>query len=306
MLRPNESVIDAATPDAVLFPDGAGRGLVPRDYAAHPVGYLGALGPPMHAVDMPLIPEAEWPERIRDMVATKSRLSDIRLAGNGGQPIPSLDQNPWGYCWSHSSTHANMLLRAAANQPYVPLSAFAVAATIKGGRDQGGWGAQSLEFITERGQPSQAFWPQKDVNLGRGTAACWANAALHKVTEGWVDLQAAQYDRNLTFAQVVTCLLSRVPVVGDFNWWGHSVCLMDAVDGVAAFNAGDLRAGSGRLLTAREFEAGWEVDVTGGVAVRIWNSWGDGWQDRGMGVLTGSKAIPDGATAPRATTGGDA
>lgn len=249
-------LIDHATPTDVLFPADRSRGLVERDYAATP----------MRAVQMPLIPRSEWSARIKEMEATKSRLSDLR--GN----IPSLDQNGIGYCWAHSSTHAVTLLRAVAGLPYVPLSAFAVATTIKGGRDEGGWGALSLDFISDRGVPDQKYWPQQSRDLSHGTPECWANAALHKVTEGWVDVAAPQWDRSLSFDQVATCLLSRIPVVCDFNWWSHSVCGLDLV----------------------------EVEP-GSFGVRIWNSWSDSWGDRGTGVLRGSQAIPDGAVAPRVT-----
>lgn len=272
MLRDGEILIDDDTEfDKFSLPDRA-TGLIPRDYNANPPGYLEGV-PTFSAVNFPLISPSEWSARIKEMVAQKSRLSDIRLSGNAGQPIPSLDQGQWGYCWAHSPTSAVMAIRAVNNQPYVPLSAFSVAAPIKNGRNEGGWGAQALERIQSVGVASQAFWPQQSANLSYGTAACWANAALHKVTEGWVDLDAVVYNRNLSFAQVMTLLLCRIPVVGDFNWWGHSVCLLDPV----------------------------EVEP-GSFGVRIWNSWGDGWGDRGMGVLRGDKAIPDGAVAPRAVT----
>lgn len=268
--------------DDATVPDGCSTGLIPRDYEAFPVGCYASAVPMQAVANMPLIPQSEWSDRIREQETNKTRLSDIRNRGMNGSPIPSLDQNgngyqdgmaKWGYCWTHSSTHAVMLCRAVANSPYVPLSAFAVAATIKNGRNQGGWGAQSLDFIGDRGVPSQQFWPQKDVNLRNGTAECWDNAKLHRMTEGWIDLDAAQYDRNLTFAQVATCLLSGIPVVGDFNWWGHSVCLMDLVE-----------TSPGRF------------------GVRIWNSWADSWGENGTGILSGSKAIPDGAVAPRVVT----
>jgi hypothetical protein len=260
---------DGSMIDPTAWMDGGSRGLVPRDYEAMP----------MRSVEMPLKPRSEWSALIRQMETEKSRLSDIRLTGDAGQPIPSLDQNSgrndgrWGYCWAHSSVHAVMALRARDLQPYVPLSAFAVAATIKNGRDEGGWGAQSLDFITSRGVPAQSFWPQRNVDLRNGTPECWANAALHKVSEGWVDVAHPLWDRHLNFDQVATCLLSRIPVVCDFNWWGHSVCALDLVE-----------------------------TSPGQFGIRIWNSWGDGWGDKGMGVLAGSKAIPDSATAPRVVT----
>lgn len=268
---PSDFIIDDDTPADVTHHRQFSRGLIPRDYETIPQGRY-ATAP---AFDLPLIQRSEWSARIKEMKETKSRLSDIRNTGINGQRIPCLDQGRSNYCWGHSAVHAVMLLRARDLQPYVPLSAFAVAAIIKNGRNEGGWGALSLNFITEDGVPSQELWPQGSVDLRRKTPAMWANAAQHKVTEGWVDLQAAVYDRNLTFDQMMTLLLCRVPVVVDFNWWGHSVCAMDP-----------------------------EEIEPGSFGPRILNSWyespGQEWNGDGTAVLRGSRATPDGAVAPRA------
>jgi hypothetical protein len=275
--RPSEIVIDDSTPshlvmDPTLDGERKGRGLVPRDYFRYPVGSYDGIKA-MRAVSLPNIPRSEWSDRIKEGEANKSFLSHVRLRGNNGQMIPSLDQDGVGYCWAHSSTHGHIIARALQNDPYIPLSAFMVASIIKNGRDEGGWGAQSADFIIKNGQCDQKYWPQKDRSLKHDTAEMRANAALHKVVEGWIDLDEAQYDRNLTWDQVITCLLLRIPVVGDFNWWGHSILLLDPV----------------------------EVEP-GSFGVRIWNSWGDSWSDRGMGILRGSKAIPDGAVGLRTAT----
>ncbi len=290
---------DLAATDPVVGGERKSRGLIPRDYATYPVGYLDCA-PPLAAVDMPLIPRSEWSERIREKVASKGQLSDVRNVGKFGQPIPSLDQNGKGYCWFHSGTSCVMLLRAAMNQPYVSLSAYAGACVIKNYRDEGGWGAQGLDFLTERGVPSEEFWPQRSMSRTNDRPETWANAALHKVTEGFVDLQAAQYDRKLTFDQVGTLLLCNVPVIGDFNWWSHSVAIMDLVEGSQLY--GTLRDASGKLVGVPVIDAAFGSDpVAAGYGVRILNSWGDSWSENGAGLLAGSKAIPDGATAPRST-----
>lgn len=247
--------------DPVVSGQQKRRGLIPRDYQAYPPGY----SPRARAFDMPLIPRSEWSERIKEMEATKSRLSDIR--GN----IPSRDQNGRGYCWAHSSVSALMLLRARDGQPLADLSAYAVACIIKDYADEGGWGALSMDWIIQNGCPTSQFWPQQSVSRSNDNATMRANAALHKVSETWME-SAAPYDRNLTFDQVATCLLCRIPVVVDFNWWSHSVCAADLVE-----------------------------TAPGSFGIRIWNSWGDDWSDRGMGVLEGSRAVPDGACAPRVT-----
>lgn len=246
-----------------------GYGLVPRDYTQHPQGcYHAAYGDV--PAEIPLIPRSEWSARIKEMEQTKTRLSDLRRTANGGKPIPSLYQGQWGYCWAHGPTHAVMILRAIANLPYVPLSAFSVAGPIMQGRNEGAWAALALDRIVTHGICSQATWPQGQANPARWNATAAAEAAHNRVSESWQEV-GSPWDRDLTFEQVMSLLLSRIPVCGDFMWWRHSVCLLDPV----------------------------EVEP-GSFGVRIWNSWSDSWGDLGEAVLRGSQARPDGAVAPRA------
>lgn len=272
-------------------------GGVPRDYSTHPEGHYKAI--PKWAVDMPTYPQSEWSDRLKDMVAEKSQCSDLRLTGNNGASIPSRDQNGKGYCWAHSGTSAHLVVRAAMGLPYVSLSAYGIACIIKSYADEGGWGAQGVDFQTSRGVPSDTVWPQQSMSRSNDNPKTWEDAARHKIVEGWVDLSAAQYDRSLTFAQVATCLLSRQPVVVDYNWWSHSVCAIDLIDGSTTRDS--MRSESGKMMSLRAFEVAWGMNnpVTGGFGVRIWNSWGDSWSDRGMGVLTSDKSVPDGAVGLR-------
>lgn len=251
-------IIDDSTPSDVLFPADKGRGAVPRDYAVDPPEMFDPPG------QLQLIPRSEWSARIKEMEATKSRLSDIR------GDMPSLDQGKNGYCWAHSTVHCVQMVRKVNGSPYVPLSAYMVAAIIKRGRDEGGWCGLSAKFLREVGVCSQDLWPQGDRDTRRDTPEVRADAAKYKVTEEWTDLTRDVYDQNLTFDQLMTCLLNRVPCAVDFNHWAHSVCALDLV----------------------------EVE-SGSFGIRILNSWSDRWGDRGFGVLRGRKAIPDGALAIR-------
>lgn len=264
-LRPGEPLIDDSTPNDLLFNpiiDGEvkGHGLVPRDYSIYP---REMFDPP---AQLQLIPRSEWSERIKEKARLKSQLSDLRGS------IPSLDQNGQGYCWAYSTTSAVMLLRAISNQPYVRLSAHAIGCKVKNFRNEGGWCGLSAKFHREVGCPSVTHWQEKSMSRENDKPDTWANAAMHKVTEEWVDLASSVYDQNLTFDQVATCLLSNIPCAVDFNWWSHSVCGCDLV----------------------------EVEP-GSFGLRIWNSWSDSYGERGMGVLRGSKAIPNGAVALRVT-----
>lgn len=307
MLYPNEVVIHEGNfkeyQVGVQVVDGQpkSKGLVPRNYSTHPTGwYPGET--PYDAVQIPLITDAQTiREILKDQIENKWRLSDYCRRGNKGNPIPARDQNGRGYCWIHSGCSALIAVRARDNMHYADLSAYAGACLIKNYRDEGGWGAQGLDWIMERGLPTSQYWPQQSVNRSNDKPETWEDAKNYRFTEGWIDASQAQYDRLLTFQQVITCLLVGVPVISDFNWWGHSVCALDVVDGTAQKDT--TKAITGKRMTAKKVDEFWGIDtITTGFSIRIWNSWGDGWSDQGMGVLTGNKAIPDGATAPRVAT----
>lgn len=260
------------------------KGLVPRDYDQFPQGYY-ASAPAWSLDDMPMIPMEEWPERIRDMEASKSRISDIYARGNNGQRIPSLDQGSFGYCWSYSTTACIQMVRSICNMPFVPLSGHSMACVIKNFKDEGAWGCLSLDFAKERGAMPQNLWPQgndpRSMSHANDTPANWEIAKSFRVVEGWLDLKPAVYDRDMSAQQVATALLSRIPVIGDYNHWGHSVAVMDLVDVYPnRSNRDPMRYG-----------------------VRLKNSWTDRWGTNGEGILKDSKAWPNGGAAPRVVVG---
>jgi hypothetical protein len=252
--------------DTVVDGELKGLGCIPRNYQACPPGYMESAKP----FSLPLIPRNEWQSRLAAMKG--SQLSDIRNRGMGGQPIPSRDQNGWGYCWAHSPVSATLLVRALNNMPYVDLSAFYIGCKVKNYRNRGGFCSESVDFLASNGVPSSQFWPQRSHDPNADNSATQSNAAAHVVVQ-WMDLDpsSSQY-----LDQFVTCLLSNCPVVSDFNWWSHSVCTADLV-------AIDPNAGVSSLET------------------KIWNSWGDSWSQNGMGNLKGRKALPSAAIALMAT-----
>jgi C1A family cysteine protease len=221
--------------------------------------------------DIPLIPESEFIPRIRDRKKYKTGLRDLFKAGKVGTVK---DQNGQGYCWSYSVTRSVEYVRAIQNQDYVPLSAHSVACVIKGFRDEGGWCGLSQEKIARDGIVPESLWPAKSMSRSYNTAANWAEAKRYRITEDYVDLAAAVYDRNMTFAQAISCLLNNVPVIFDLNWWGHSVCMID-VD-----------------------------EIDGEVCPDGDNSWTPGWGDNGTFRLQGQKKYPDGAVATRSVNPG--
>lgn len=276
-LRPDDFLIDDSFTDTDhLFnfrPDGErrARGGEDRDYGVQP---LTTFQPP-DAIK--LIDPSNWSACIKELEEKKALVSDIRLEMANGSLMPSLDQGSVGYCWSHSTTHCMMLLRAIRNLKYVPLSAYSIAAIIKNGRDEGGWCGLSGEFVGKTGVAPQAIWPQGNRNISQlDTSATRAIMKMYATTEDWIDLVKPAYDRILNFNQVMSLLLSGIPCALDFNWWGHSVCGMDVV----------------------------EVEP-GSFGIRILNSWSDKWGEKGTSVLRGTKAKPDGAIAIRDIKSGE-
>lgn len=267
-------IIDDSTKmdEAIPVIDGhrVTTGLVPRDLHTQGPGMVGAK-----PADIPLIPRSEWSARIKEAAETKSQLSDIRNRADNGNPFKSLDQNGQGYCWAYGVTAAVMLLRAKNNQPYVRLSGHSVGCKVKNFRDEGGWGALGLDFVKQYGIAPVDAWPEKSMSRANDRPETWASASKYRVTEDWMDLQSPVYDRDLTFDQLATLLLNRVPVVVDLLWWGHCVVAMDLV----------------------------EVEK-GSFGIRILNSWTDSWGDNGTSVIQGNRAVPDNAVAPSVVIGG--
>lgn len=275
------------------------RGLLPRDWVKVPCGSMP--GAPMASIAK--IPRTDWSGIIRDINESKGLLSQIvRKKG-----IKNRNQNGRGYCWAHSTVSTAMVARAKANLPIAELSAYAIACIIKNFRDQGGWNGESMKFLRERGCPTEEFWPQQGVSRQYDNPATWADAAKYKCTE-WEDIPDRDFD------QLMTYLLLGMAAPIDLNWWAHSVCAIDPVDGMSMFHSEDsddfapsnaMRSDSGKLLTLAEFEDVWEISdstpvpMEGAYGVRIWNSWGEDWSDGGYGILTESRATPDGSIVLR-------
>lgn len=262
-------IIDDSTPESVHSPAHLGKGAVPRDYTLFPQPMF------QQPDQMVLIDESEWDARIEEQERAKSSLEHIRETMKNGSWFPSYDQNGYPYCWSYSTTHTAMFARAVANAPFTDLSAMGMANKITHFNPQGGWCGLSAKFARENGIPTKADWPDATpMSRSHDNPTTWNNALGYRITEDWVDLTKEVYDQNLTFKQVVTCLLLNQPCALDFNWWAHSVMGLRVVK----------RAGE--------------------YCIKILNSWSDNYGDRGMAILAGSKKYPNGAISTRMMTGG--
>lgn len=262
------------------------KGLVPRG-PNEPVGYCAAIPPAkieVYSLD-------EITRRAIDMEKAKSRLSDILLTGDGGNEIKSLDQNGQGFCWNYGPGTGITAVRARMKLPYARLSPHATACKQTGFRDEGGWGAKALEFMTANGIPDVVHWAEKSMSRSYDNVATWENAKLYMPDVEFADLASPNYNRDLSWLQQLTMLVNRNPVVMDYDWWGHCVCALDIVVGASQRHM-TRDPISNKLLDQATFEKVWGMNnpVTGGLSIRFRNSWADSYGDRGFAVLTGSKA----------------
>lgn len=264
-LYANEFIIDddnfsSHAVDMVVDGEQMSRGLIPRDYDLIPFGDCFGAQP----FALPLIPRSEWPDRIREMEATKTRLSDLILSTySTGKPLTSLNQNGTNYCWINGVVTGMETMLLAMGQPFVRLSPASVGAPIKGYRNVGGWGQEGLAYIVAHGICTLDEWPANAISRQHDTEANRQARAKRKVFE-FDELRPRNVD------ELMTMVLNRIPVAVGYNWWSHEVCGMDPV-----------------LLGNDNY------------GLRIRNSWGESYGEKGFAVLSGSRMVPDDACCPR-------
>ena len=173
-----------------------------------------------------------------------------------------LNQGRTNYCWINAPVHCLEIVRMVQGQNMVRLSPASVGTKIKNFQNRGGWGSEGLEYLVDHGCVPQEQWPPNAIDRKYDTSENDLLRDRYRVTE-WYELQPKNFN------QLATCLLYGMPVSVGYNWWGHQVTAMDL------------------------------VQVRGGFGIIIDNSWGEGWENNGRGVLVESKATPDDAVSPR-------
>jgi len=133
----------------------------------------GIVGVPMMVEKVPLIPEAEWPDRIRHMTANKLWI------GDRWKSDPQADyQNGFGYCWAYSLSQAVMAVRAAQGQKFVQLSPESLAEDVNY-RNAGNYLDSALEYAAKNGIATRATVPQQDQRIAVGRGLQGGTHALH-------------------------------------------------------------------------------------------------------------------------------
>lgn len=245
------------TVDSIATPPGCGKGYIPRDYSSYP---LGGLKFAKSAPTIKAMTDAELKEAIEYKTAKKAWISDrFDLA-----KLPVKNQQNSNYCWAHGAVRCCEACYVFSGGRVFVLSAFDVAACIKGGRNQGGSGIVAVEWIAQNGVCREDFHKPMDFDSSRSSEQS-ANASLHKI-EAYDDLEPS--DRNLIYTYVV----NDIAVTVGIPVWGHEVAIT-----YLALEGGTVYPG-------------------------IDNSWGTGYGNNGRAVLHGAYTRFDEAGAVRLMT----
>lgn len=250
-LYPGEIFVDHGTNNDHLFSKEFGRGLMlelkgPEGYGAAATRFPQEL----------LIDPSEYEARIQEIEERGNRLSERVLRDN----LPCKDQQSTNYCWINAPTHCVEVNRLLQNQEMVILSPASVGAPIKGYRNQGGWGKEGLEYVSEHGLVPVAKWPANAIDRRYDTAETRSLRMNYRQTEWW----------ELTTEQECASYLLRLQgaVANGYAWWEHE--------------------------TTR-YECVW---LDGELCFRDRNSWGMGYGHKGFFILRGSRKRFDDCVAP--------
>jgi hypothetical protein len=207
-------------------------GYIPRDYSAVP---FGSYGDGVSAVPPDLLyDEKQLKEIFTEQNAKGTSLKHIIDRA----PKRWLNQSPTNYCWCYAVVHGVMIIRYVNNLPFERLSPYSVAAMIKQGRNNGGWGSQALTYIINNGVASEEFWPAETETMSSSQRES-ANMAAIRNWRQYADSSRADaakrkvkefYElRPRDWLAKLSLIARRIPVPSGYNWMGHEMCSIQGV-----------------------------------------------------------------------------
>ena len=213
-------------------------GLLPRDYATHPLGSLPYASTPFTEV-APIIPENEWPARIKAMQG--------HFARNLYSGTPHEDsQNGLNYCWAYSLVQAIKNARDIEGQPHLDLAAVSLGGAVNF-RNAGNYCGAAIQYAAEHGVCNRSFvagqWDLKPT----GWKKEWQSDALNHRPLEWLELGHVNMRQ-----ETVTALLLGFPVYVGLNWLGHAMCFTEVQwvkNNIAIFTPNTWDTGQEMLLT---------------------------------------------------------
>lgn len=159
---------------------------------------------------IPLIPENEWDDIIRQKEKDKATLMDLCR----GMGLPCKNQANTNYCWINAPTHCCEITRLVETGQVISLSPASGGAPIKNFSNSGGWGNQALNWFKEHGLNYSVDWPDNAIQRSYYNEQNKQKAKKNIVREFFV-LNSWQ--------ERVSCILADIPTADGYNWWRHEV-----------------------------------------------------------------------------------
>lgn len=179
-------------------------------------GYRGMWEPGCAApktfadIGIPLIPESEWDDRIRQHEIDQTREYDLSMA----MGLPCKDQNGTNYCWVNSPTYCCDVIRLRETGRVIRHSPASAGAPIKNFSNSGGWGSQALEHFKANGLNLTEDWPDNAIKRSYYTDENREKAKVNIVLE---------YFKLDSWVEMGSCILAGIPTANGYNWWSHEV-----------------------------------------------------------------------------------
>jgi hypothetical protein len=199
--------------------------VLPRSFAP---GELACCRAPGDAI--PLIPESEWIDRIKERKALGQFPGQRRraLSAKRGKSVIKY-QNGLGYCHLYGLASSVEYLRQMAGLDYVELAPESGGGVV-GWQNRGGTMDRDIEWIAQRGFAPRNYVPEHSINP-RTYKSGWDNAAKAFAPAEWYDLTLTG---SIWQATVSTLLAPQpLPVYMGCRWWSHAfwACGLEVLDG---------------------------------------------------------------------------
>lgn len=159
---------------------------------------------------IPLIPENEWDDIIRQQQKDKSTIMDLCRELR----LPCKDQASTYYCWVNAPTHCCEITRLTETGQVVSLSPASAGGPIKGFRNNGGWGEEALEYFKVNGLNETQDWPDNAISRSYYTAENKEKAKKNI---------AREYYKLNSWVERGSVILSGYPIADGYDWWRHEV-----------------------------------------------------------------------------------
>lgn len=205
------AIIDDSTPRHLYVnPVIDGQVMHSSCWGMRPRGWSSGLPTFSEQSTVPLIPERDWDDIIRQQEKDKTRIRDFVF----DMGLTCLNQGQTNFCWANGPTYSAMITRLKETGQCVRLSPASVAWPIKRG-NRGGWGLEAYNYAMKYGWNLQEDYPPNELGGRSGTPENKEKAKKNIILEGFV---------CETWEEWGSAILAGFGVATGRNHWSHLTC----------------------------------------------------------------------------------